>query len=83
MVLVQIIGVGCAKCAKTRKNVERVMRELGREIELSVVQDVEEVSRQGLVFPPILRINGEVKCSGRVPSVRRLKKWLSEAAETA
>jgi len=32
----------------------------------------------GIMQTPALRINGKVKCSGRIPKVEEIKKWVAE-----
>jgi hypothetical protein len=35
------------------------------------------MARHRVIFTPAVRINGEVKCTGRVPAVDELTTWLA------
>jgi small redox-active disulfide protein 2 len=53
-----------------------VVEELGIEAEVKHVTDVKVISSYGVFMTPGLVIDGEVKVSGRVPSVEEIKEWL-------
>jgi hypothetical protein len=31
-----------------------------------------------VMIPPAIRINGKIKCTGRVPKIDEVKKWIGE-----
>lgn len=47
------------------------------------ISDPKEMARNRVLFTPAVRINGEVKCTGRVPSVPEVTTWLASAAQVA
>ena len=51
------------------------MKESGVEAEIVKVADINEIMDRGVMFTPALVINGEVKSSGKVPSVENIKNW--------
>ncbi len=72
-----VLGPGCPKCEKLKKDVESVVRELGLEAEIGKVSDISEMMQYGVMSTPALVVDGEVKVVGKVPSVAELKKMLS------
>jgi len=74
---IEILGTGCAKCKRLKKNVEKVVRELGTGAEVVEVKDVEEIMNREVMMTPALFIDGEAKAVGRVLSVEELKNLLA------
>ncbi|OEU61036.1 MAG: redox-active disulfide protein 2 [Desulfuromonadales bacterium C00003094] len=74
---IQILGTGCAKCKKLAKNAEIAAQELHLEYELVKVTDIREITAFGVLMTPALAIDGQVKLSGKVPTVAELKRLLS------
>jgi len=72
----QILGSGCAKCNKLQDNAERAARELGIEYEMEKVKDINKIMDFGVMITPALVVDGEVKVSGKVPSVEDIKKMI-------
>jgi thioredoxin 1 len=73
---IQVLGTGCPKCTKTLAAVEAVVAELGMEVELEKVTDINEIMAFGVMSTPAVAIDGQVKICGRVPSQADLKKIL-------
>jgi len=73
---IQILGTGCPKCEKTTKVIKKVIEELGIDAEIEKVTDLNEIMTFNVMTTPAVAIDGKVKISGRVPSVRALKKLL-------
>ena len=76
---IQILGMGCVKCAKLYAAAEAAAKELGLEYEMEKLDDIEKITEMGVMMTPALAINGDVKFAGRVPSVEDLKKIIAEA----
>lgn len=72
----EILGTGCAKCNTLEKHVRQAMEELEIEGDLVKVTDINDIMKYNVMMTPALVINGEVKVSGRVPSVRAIKELL-------
>jgi len=78
-VKIEIFGTGCPKCRATIRNVEQAVKELGIQAEVIKVDDLAEIAARGMMITPALAVDGQVKCSGRVPSVEEVKGWLEAA----
>jgi small redox-active disulfide protein 2 len=76
---IQILGMGCPKCAKLYEHAEAAAKELGIEYEMEKVDDIGRIADMGVMMTPALAVNGEVKFAGRLPSVTDLEKIISEA----
>ena len=76
---IQILGMGCPKCAKLYAAADAAAKELGIEYEMEKVDDIDKITDKNVMMTPALAINGEVKFAGRVPSMEDLKKIISEA----
>lgn len=74
---VKVLGPGCAKCEELKKLTEKAVAELGLTCEVVKVSDINEIMSYGVMFTPALVIDGEVKVSGKVPSLEEIKKMLS------
>ncbi len=73
----QILGTGCPKCKKLAEHVESAVRELGLDAEVVKVTDINEIVSFGVMATPALAVDGEVKVSGRLASVKEIKEILS------
>ena len=74
MTTIEVIGTGCAKCHQLEKNVLETVKELGLTAEVVKVSDIADIMKRGVIFTPALMVDGELKVSGRVPSVKELSE---------
>ena len=72
----QILGTGCPKCKKLAENAEAAAKELGIEYEIEKITDINEIMRFGVMMTPALAVDGDVKVTGKVPSVEDIKAIL-------
>jgi small redox-active disulfide protein 2 len=73
---VQVLGTGCPKCAKVAGIAAKAIEELGADAEVVKVTDINDIMDFGVMMTPALAIDGEVKVSGKVPSLEDVKKWI-------
>ena len=74
---VQILGTGCPKCKKLTENAEVACRDLGVDVEIEKVTDIDKITGYGVMMTPALAIDGEVKSVGRVLTVEEIKRLVS------
>ncbi len=73
---VKVLGPGCAKCQELLSQTQRAARELGLDCTVQKVTDIREITKYGVMMTPALLVDGQVKVSGKVPSLDDLKKLL-------
>ncbi len=76
---IQILGTGCPKCKKLAETAEQAAKELGIDYEIEKVTDINEILSFGVMMTPALVIDGQVKISGKVPSISDLKQLIQKA----
>jgi small redox-active disulfide protein 2 len=77
---VKVLGTGCAKCKKLYAEAEKAVAASGVSASLSKIEKIEEIMKFGVMTTPALVVDGEVKCSGRIPQVPEIVSWLTTAA---
>jgi len=75
---IKILGTGCPKCRKVYENAMKAIEELGVDSEVEKVEDIDKIISFGVMMTPAVVINGEVKVSGRIPSIEEIKRWVQE-----
>ena len=78
MKTLQILGTGCPKCRKLAEATEEAAKNLGLEYKLEKVTDIIAIMSFGVLMTPALAVDGEIKVSGKIPSVDELRKILSK-----
>lgn len=73
---IQILGTGCSKCDKLFKHAQQAVAELGIDAELEKVTDLADIMSMGVMNTPTLATDGQVKITGKVPSVEDIKQML-------
>jgi small redox-active disulfide protein 2 len=76
----QILGTGCAKCDALMQATEKAAHALGLQYELEKVTDLKRIMSFGVMMTPALVVEGQVKVSGKVPSLDELKSILKPAS---
>ncbi|MDR7520553.1 MAG: thioredoxin family protein [Armatimonadota bacterium] len=83
MITIEVFGPGCSKCQATEAVVRQALHTLGLTATVTHIRDPKEMAKARVLFTPAVRINGEVKCTGRVPQVAEVTSWLATAAAKA
>jgi len=73
----QILGTGCAKCNALAMATEKAAQSLSLQYELEKVTDLNRIMSFGVMMTPALVVDGQVKVSGKVPSVDEIKTMLT------
>lgn len=75
---IKVLGAGCVLCNSLENDVMEVLSEMSLVADLEHVRDVEEIAKYNVKGTPALIVNGEVICSGRIPSKNYIRKWLKK-----
>jgi len=76
MKIIKVLGPGCFKCKELMSQTQRAAMEIGLECSVEKVTDIREITTYGVMMTPALVVDGQVKVSGKVPSLDEIKKLL-------
>lgn len=71
---IQILGTGCPKCKQLADHAQQAVDELGVEAQVEKVTNLNDILAFGVMVTPALVVDGQVKVTGKVPSVEDIKK---------
>ena len=74
----QILGMGCPKCNLLEKNTRSAIEQLGIDVTVEKITDMETITEMGMLVSPGFAIDGELVTSGRVLSADRITRLLTE-----
>jgi small redox-active disulfide protein 2 len=74
---IKVLGTGCAKCKTLEKAVNEVVAEMKIDATVIKVEDIMQIMNYGVMSTPALVVNEKVLFSGRVPSAKELKQFLT------
>ena len=74
---VKVLGPGCAKCQELFDLTQQAVQETGVECQVEKISDIQKITTFGVMMTPALVVDGQVKFSGKIPSLDELKKMLS------
>lgn len=75
---IEVFGPGCHRCRQVEKAVKDALTEFNFSVEIEKVKDMAKIAEAGVMPTPGLRINGKIKCCGRIPRAEEVKKWIEE-----
>ena len=76
MKLIQILGTGCPKCEKLKRNAEEAVKLAGTEATVEKITDIMQITSFGVMMTPAIAIDGQVKAVGKVLSPEEIQKLL-------
>lgn len=74
--IIKILGVGCSKCEKLERNLNTALKDLNMDANIEIVGELKEIVGYGVMTTPALVINDKVVSTGKVLSVKEIKKYL-------
>ena len=79
MIEIKVLGPGCANCSKLEQITRKAVSDMGFEADITKITDYGEIMSYPIISTPGLVINGDVVCSGRVPTQTEVTTWLVTA----
>ena len=58
-------------------NINKAVDELGLDIQVEKVEDINRILDYGVMMTPGVVIDGEVKVAGKIPNVKQIKQWIT------
>jgi len=77
MMDIKVCGPGCPKCQEAERLVKEAVAESGVEATIEKVTDFNIIAGFGVFSTPAVVIDGQVKCVGKVPTIKEVLVWLS------
>lgn len=83
MLIIKVLGSGCANCKKLEAITRQSVSTLGIEAEVIKVTEYPEIMKYIILSTPGLVINEKVVSSGRIPSEAEITTFITSALEAA
>jgi small redox-active disulfide protein 2 len=74
---IEILGPGCANCRKLEAVAKEAASASNVQAEFVKVSDMKQILHYDLLSTPGLVIDKKLVCSGRIPTVAEVQKWLA------
>lgn len=76
---IKVFGPGCARCVEAEGVVREAAALAGGDITVTKVSDFREIMAARIISTPAVMVDGDIKCTGRVPSGDEVTTWIEEA----
>ena len=73
---IKILGPGCPKCKTTFHNAQEAVKQLGLDVEIIKIEDIEEMMTYNVLTTPVLLIDEQIKIKGRIAQIDEIKELL-------
>jgi small redox-active disulfide protein 2 len=73
---IKVLGTGCAKCKTTIELIKQASQQLGIQIELTKIEDVQQIMAYGVMSTPAVVVDDNVVHAGGLPSIEQIHAWL-------
>lgn len=73
---IKVLGAGCASCHKQYENVKEAVSNVGLNVEVEYITDMEKVMTYGVMSMPAIVVNDKVVSMGKVLKVSEVKNLL-------
>lgn len=75
---IQVLGSGCPTCKKLYESTQKAVNELGMNVEVEYVTDIDKIVEMGVMSSPVMAIDGKPVIAGRLPDIAEIKEKISE-----
>ena len=75
---IKILGPGCQKCIEIANMIRELVAENRITVQVEKITNIDEIASFGVVSTPAIVIDGDVKCTGRVPDRDEILSWLKK-----
>lgn len=81
MIVIKVLGSGCANCKKVEATAHQAVEELGVEAQVIKVTDQAGIHAYPILATPGLVVNEKLVSGGRIPTVEEVKGWIRQATD--
>ena len=81
MLIIKVLGSGCANCKRVEQIVHKVVDEMALQAEIIKVTEYPEIMKYNVMSTPGLVINEKIVSTGRIPTSAEVTSWLTTALE--
>jgi len=78
---IKILGAGCAKCQQVEQIARQVVKELAIDAMVEEITDMKKIMQYPVMTTPGLVVNGELVCSGRIPTKSEVTQFIINAMD--
>ena len=78
---IAILGTGCHKCKQTAEVVRQAVEQAGIDAMIYKVEDIREIMKFKVMTTPAVAVDGQVRISGKVPTVDEVKALLAHGGK--
>ncbi len=79
---ISILGTGCPKCNQVADVVRKAVERAGVDATIQKVEDIQEIIKYRVMMTPAVAVDGQVKISGKVPSVEEVVELLKQGGSS-
>ena len=83
MLIIKVLGSGCANCKRLEQIARKVVEEMSLEADIVKVTEYPDIMAYNILSTPGLVINEKVVSSGRIPTPAEVTTWVTDALEIA
>lgn len=75
---IQVLGSGCPTCKKLYEITEKAAGELGLDIKVKYISDIQKIVEMGVMQSPVLVVNGKPVLVGFASDIEKIKKAIQD-----
>lgn len=75
---IQVLGSGCPTCRKLFELTQRATNDIGLNTEVEYITDIEKIVEMGVMYSPVLAIDGKPVMIGMLPDLEEIKEILKK-----
>ena len=76
---IKVFGPGCTRCAEAEGVARQAAAQAGGDIAVNKETDFRAIMAARIISTTAVMIDGNIKCTGRVPSIEEVTQWIEEA----